>query len=98
MIENFNAYLNVYKIVKYWYYYLFSYLFLFFLAWQVPGEGEHKIIDFIRYHKAQPGYDPNTQHCLYGLDDDLVSRLMGCFYFWFVKTHEKNFLFLKENK
>lgn len=46
-------------------------------------------MNFIRFNKAQKDYNPNTYHCLYSLDADLI--ILG------LCSHEPHFSLIREN-
>ena len=59
-----------------------------FSGGDVPGEGEHKILNYIRQKRQSPNFNIEDSHCIYGNDSDLVLLSL--------LTHLPNVMLLRE--
>jgi 5'-3' exoribonuclease 2 len=66
---------------------LWRHLTVVFSDAHVPGEGEHKIMHYIRGLRCEKDYNPRTSHCIHGMDADLIC--LG------LSTHEPRFGILR---
>lgn len=66
----------------------FAHLKVMFSGSDVPGEGEHKMLKFIRNLRNTPDYNPDWTHVIYSVDADLI--MLG------LSTHIKNMGILRE--
>ena len=61
---------------------------VYYSSCYVPGEGEHKIMNWIRSARTSPDWDPNQTHVIVASDADLI--------FLALKTHEPYFHIIRE--
>jgi Xrn1 helical domain/XRN 5'-3' exonuclease N-terminus len=61
---------------------------VYYSGHDVPGEGEHKVVAFIRDLRALPDFSPNERFCMNGQDADMIMLAMA--------THEPFFHVLRE--
>jgi 5'-3' exoribonuclease 2 len=71
-------------------------LAVFYNDANVAGEGEHKLLEYIKLQrgskilkKGQLSYNPNTRHCIFGADADLIMLALI--------THEPHFYIMRQN-
>lgn len=49
-----------------------------FVGSDVPGEGEQKILEYIRSMRSSGKWPANLTHCIYGLDANIVMLALAC--------------------